>query len=79
MEERSSTGIVTTGLKSRMMWTDRPKGTKLANAQVTTIRLKTFNVANRVMTSVRRGVLYLSNSYPYQQLFTRLVARWVSD
>jgi len=52
------------------------KGTELAGAQVTTIRLKIFKVAARVMTSVRRVVLYLSSSYPYQQLFfIRLVAR----
>jgi hypothetical protein len=53
------------------------EGTELANAQVTTIRLKLFKVAARITTSVRRVVLYLSSSYPYQQLFTRLVARLV--
>ncbi|UCC32785.1 MAG: IS1380 family transposase [Phycisphaerales bacterium] len=52
-------------------------GTELANAQVTTIRLKLFKVAARITTSVRRVVLYLSSAYPYQQLFTRLVARLV--
>lgn len=51
--------------------------TELANAQVTTIRLKLFKVAARITTSVRRVVLYLSSAYPYQQLFTRLVARLV--
>lgn len=52
-------------------------GTELAKAQVTTIRLKLFKVAARITTSVRRVVLYLSSAYPYQQLFTRLVARLV--
>ena len=52
-------------------------GTELAKAQVTTIRLKLLKVAARITTSVRRVVLYLSSAYPYQQLFTRLVARLV--
>jgi len=55
------------------------EGTELANAQVTTIRLKLFKVAARITTSVRRVVLYLSSAYPYQQLFTRLVARLVPN
>ena len=59
------------------LWRIGLKGTELAGAQVTTIRLKIFKVAARVTTSVRRVVLYLSSSYPYQQLFTRLVARLV--
>lgn len=54
-------------------------GTELAKAQVTTIRLKLLKVAARITTSVRRVVLYLSSAYPYQQLFTRLVARLVPN
>lgn len=51
------------------------RGTELARAQVSTIRLKLFKIAARVRTSVRRVVLHLSSSYPYQQLLRRLIAR----
>lgn len=51
------------------------RGTELARAQVTTIRLKLFKVAARVVTSVRRVVFHLSSNYPYQSLFRRLTAR----
>lgn len=50
-------------------------GTELAKAQVSTIRLKLFKVAARVVVSVRRIVLHFSSGYPYQSLFTRLVAQ----
>ena len=53
------------------------KGTELAKAQVTTIRLKLLKVAARVRTSVRRVTLHLSSAYPYQRLFGHLVARLV--
>ncbi|MEE9293817.1 MAG: IS1380 family transposase [Phycisphaerae bacterium] len=53
------------------------KGTELAGAQVQTIRLKLLKVAARVRTSVRRVVFHFASSYPYQQLFTRIVARLV--
>lgn len=53
------------------------KGTELAKAQVNTIRVKLLKVAARVTVSVRRVVLHLSSYYPYQQLFTRIVARLV--
>ena len=45
----------------------------LAQAQVSTIRLKIFKVAARVVTSVRRVVFHFSSSYPGQELFRRLV------
>ena len=51
------------------------RGTKLARAQVGTIRLKLLKVAARVVTSVRRVVFHLSSSYPDQQLFHVIVAR----
>jgi len=38
------------------------RGTELATAQVTTIRLKLFKVAARITTSVRRVVLHLSSA-----------------
>jgi len=53
------------------------KGTELARAQVGTIRLKLFKIAARVRVSVRRVVLHLASSYPYQPLLQRLVARLV--
>lgn len=51
------------------------KGTELAKAQVTTIRLKLLKIAARVTISVRRIVLHLSSAYPYQSLFVRLTRR----
>jgi len=55
------------------------KGTDLAKAQVTTLRLKLFKVAGRVITSVRRVVFHLSSSYPYQPLFRQTVDRLVPE
>ena len=49
------------------------KGTELAKAQVSTIRLKLFKIAARVVVTVRRIVLHLSTGYPYQTLLVRLV------
>lgn len=51
------------------------KGTELAKAQVTTIRLKLLKIAARVTMTVRRIVFHLSSVYPYQLLFTRLTRR----
>jgi hypothetical protein len=51
------------------------KGTELADAQVRTIRLKLFKVAARVTCSVRRIFFHLCSSYPYQELFLRIVRR----
>jgi Transposase DDE domain group 1 len=50
-------------------------GTELARAQVGTIRLKLFKVAARVVVSVRRVVLHLSSSYPYQAVFRGVYER----
>jgi hypothetical protein len=50
-------------------------GTELARGQVGTIRLKLLQVAARVVTSVRRVVFHLASSYPYQALFTGVMAR----
>jgi len=52
-------------------------GTELARAQVSTIRLKLFKIAARVVVSVRRIVLHLSSGYPYRMLLTRLAAQLV--
>ena len=51
------------------------RGTELARAQVSTIRLKLFKIAARVTASVRRIVFHLSSYSPYQQLFAILVRR----
>lgn len=51
------------------------KGTELADAQVQKIRLDLFKVAARVTYSVRRVVFHLCSSYPYQELFLRIVHR----
>jgi hypothetical protein len=52
-------------------------GTALAKAQVTTIRLKLFKVAARVVTSVRRVMFHFSSGYPEQALLRHIVARLV--
>ena len=51
------------------------QGTELQRAQVTTIRLKLFKIAARVVLSVRRVVLHLSSNYPYRPLFRRVADR----
>jgi len=43
--------------------------TELANAQVNTIRLTLLKIAARVTVSVRRVVLHLSSSCPFQSVF----------
>ena len=48
--------------------------TDLASAQVSRIRLTLFKVAARVTVSVRRVVLHLASSYPYQQLFRQVAS-----
>lgn len=53
------------------------RGTELAGAQVETIRRTLFKIAASVRISVRRVVLHLSSSCPYQPLLHRLVARLV--
>lgn len=52
-------------------------GTDFAKAQVDTIRLKLFKIAARVVVSVRRVVLQLCETCPYQTLFRQLVSRLV--
>lgn len=50
---------------------DHLAGTELEGAQVSTIRLKLFKVAARVIVSVRRVVFHMASSYPYQSIFRR--------
>ena len=47
------------------------KGTEMAQAQVGTIRTRLFKIAARVKISVRRIVLHLPSSCPYQSLVRR--------
>jgi hypothetical protein len=48
--------------------------TELAHAQVDTIRLKLLKIGARVVSSVRRVVIHLAESYPRKDLFA-----WVLD
>ncbi len=48
---------------------DALSGTGLARAQVTTIRLKLFKVAARVVISARRVVFHLASGHPYRAVF----------
>jgi len=49
--------------------------TELANAQVSTIRLKLLKIGARITCSVRRIVLHLAGGYPYQELFAQILGR----
>jgi hypothetical protein len=50
-------------------------GTQLAEAQVSTIRLKLFKVAAVVQVSVRRVYLRLASGFPLKELFGEVVRR----
>ncbi len=54
-------------------------GTELARAQVTTIRLKLFEVAARVRVSARRVVFQLAGGYPYRAAFAAACRRLMGD
>ena len=47
--------------------------TELATAQVGTIRTKLLKIGGRIRVSVRRVWISLSESYPYQSLFERIL------
>jgi hypothetical protein len=49
------------------------KGTELAKAQVGTIRTKLFKIGALVKVSFRRIYLAMSSSYPYSDLFRRVL------
>ena len=51
--------------------------TELEHAQVNTIRLRLLKIAARVTVSVRRVVLHMSSSFPFQALFRQVVATLV--
>jgi hypothetical protein len=49
------------------------KGTVLAKAQCDTIRLKLFKIGAHIRLSVRRVCIAFSESYPYVELFRRIL------
>lgn len=51
------------------------KGTELARAQMTTIRLKLLKIGAVILSNTRRIRFLLSSSYPYQNLFCQVAAR----
>lgn len=51
------------------------KGTALAKAQCSTIRLKLFKLGAQIRISVRRIVLAFSEGYPYAALFRQVLER----
>jgi hypothetical protein len=53
-------------------------GTELAEAQVTTIRLKLLKIGGLVKRSARRIVLHLASGCPQQQLFRLIAAKLLS-
>ena len=48
------------------------EGTKYAQAQADTLRLKLVKVAARVRVTARRVVFHLASSYPLRDLFSTL-------
>jgi Transposase DDE domain group 1 len=50
-------------------------GTELERAQCDTIRVRLLKIGARVKTSVRRVVVSLSEAFPLQQLFARVIER----
>ncbi len=53
-------------------------GTELAKAQCTTLRLKLLKIGAVVIRNSRRVRLWLSSSYPYQELFFLVARRLVA-
>lgn len=49
------------------------QGTELHSAQAETIRVKLLKIGGRIRVSVRRVWVSLSESYPYQELFERVL------
>jgi hypothetical protein len=49
------------------------EGTSMAKAQCNTIRLKLFKIGAHIRVSVRRVVMALSESYPYTELFQKIL------
>jgi hypothetical protein len=51
-------------------------GTELADAQVSTLRLKLLKIGGLLKRSARRIVLHLADGYPMQELFRRVAAHF---
>jgi hypothetical protein len=51
------------------------KGTELARAQMSTIRLKLFKIGEVILRNTRRISFLLSSAYPYQAQFFEVAAR----
>lgn len=51
------------------------RGTELARAQVSTIRLKILKIGTVIVRNTRRIRLFFSSAYPLQDLFRALLAR----
>ena len=49
-------------------------GTEMENAQAGTIRSRLLKIGGRIRVSVRRVRISLSESFPYQRLFERILA-----
>lgn len=52
------------------------KGSELARAQMTTIRLKLFKIGAVILRNTRRIRFLLSSDYPYQALFFQVASRF---
>jgi hypothetical protein len=53
-------------------------GTELAEAQVSTLRVKLLKIGGLLKRSARRIVLHLAGGYPKQELFRRVAAHFLS-
>ena len=54
-------------------------GTRLAHAQVTTLRLTLFNIGAVILRNTRRVRFLLASGCPYQDLFYRVAQRLAPD
>ena len=50
------------------------KGTEMARAQVSTIRLKLLKIGTVIVRNTRRIRLFFSSAYPHQELFGKVSA-----
>ena len=50
-------------------------GTRMANAQCSTLRLKLLKIGARIRVTVRRVWVSLASAYPYEELFAKAYER----
>ncbi len=55
------------------------KETQLFTSQINTIRLKLFKIGAVICKNTRRIMIYISSSYPYQNIFQNLVTKLTSS